>query len=402
MIKIQNISKLIISYLIISVLCVTSITGTVSAVYDEQFFSSNDILFYNPSDTGCISNSSGAYTSQNSNINQETTARFLTSTNFVGNNNKPMNAVQMAAIMGNVQQESGFNPYSGEGKSFKGIVQWNSPGRWDNITDPKTDLNNQLNFLKIELDGVYKDKLNEFWQASNPGDINKATYAITRNYEVAINPGKDNSSTTWTNSTDAVDNVQDWLKREGYASGFYDQFGNLASSGYTPGSSCGRLVSGGMTLEKAKSFMNEYRSLKPINSNWLVNSSDTIYALNNAGCSGGPLANCVTFSQYFINRYTNEQYIHTSNGDGVVKDLIALGLKDGGHTPKAYSVFSATFNHTGVVLGVDQTNNKIIIGEASCGFSMDYIKATEYNLSDYSNNIYTYAYTDDVLKGGSL
>jgi hypothetical protein len=311
-----------------------------------------------------------------------------------------MNAVQMAAIMGNIQQESSFDPNAGEGQSYRGIIQWNSPGRWDNIANPKTDLTNQLNFLKTELDGAYKDKLAEFWSASAPGDLDKATYAITRNYEVAINTGKENSSTIWTNSTDATDNLQDWVKREGYARSFYDTFGNLAGSGYVPGSDCGSLVSGGMTLDKAVAFMKEYRGLRP--QTWTLGTWGTEYSIFAATCSGGPLANCVAFSEYFVNRYTDKQYVHTSNGDGVVKDLLAMGFKAGGHTPKVYSVFSATYGHTGVVLGIDKTNNKIIIGEASCGYSMDEIHAKEYDLKAFTSNTYTYAYTDGLLKGVNL
>jgi hypothetical protein len=40
----------VISLVIISVLCVASITKVANAIYDEQFFSGNDILFYNPND----------------------------------------------------------------------------------------------------------------------------------------------------------------------------------------------------------------------------------------------------------------------------------------------------------------------------------------------------------------
>jgi hypothetical protein len=395
----KKIPTIIINIFIISTLIATSITSVVGATYDEKFFSSNDILFYNPTDTGCISSSSpNAITSPDSSGNQETAAKFFTSTNFIGNGNKPMNAVQMAAIMGNIQQESGFNPSAGITGDHRGIIQWTSPGRWDNIAEPKTDINNQLKLIKTELDGLYKDSLSEFWSSSTTDDLNKATYAITRNYEVAI--VGNNSSTLWTNNTDATSSLQEWVKRQGYATGFYNQYGNLAGSGYMPGSSCGGLVSGGMALEKATAFMDEYKNLEP--KNWASGTTATSYAINGTSCAESSLANCVAFSQYFINRYTDKQYTHTSNGDGVVRDLIALGFKDGGHTPRVYSVFSATFGHTGVVLGIDKDNNKIIIGEASCGQGLNSIHAKEYALSDFSGDIYTYAYTDNALKGVSL
>lgn len=167
-------------------------------------------------------------------------------------------------------------------------------------------------------------------------------------------------------------------------------------------SACSGLISGGMTLIQAQQFMEEYIK------------SGLNYSLNNPGCSGGVIANCVAFSQYFIKRYTNKEYDGKDNGKDVTRTLLALGFQDGGHTPKAYSIFSKSsstitingtnqdFGHTGVVLGVDTTNNKIVIGEASCGSGINGIKATEYNLSDFSNDNYTYAYTDSFLNGINL
>jgi len=365
-------------------------------------YSSNDILFYNPEDSGCISSSYAAKSSSSSTDNQKTTALFLTSTNFSDNDNKPMNAVQMAAIMGNIQQESGFNPKAGEGKSYIGLVQWSSPGRWDNISDPKTDLDNQLDFIKKELDGAYKGKLDEFWSSSTPEDLEKATYAITRNYEVAVSSGKDKSSTTWTNNKDAIDNVQDWEKRISYANGFYDKYGNLAASGsgYRPGDGCGELISGGMTLEQAKDFMKEYKSLEP--KDWPEGTPGTKYDINGTTCAGGSLANCVAFSQYFVNRYTNKKLNSPGNGEHVVGNLLSIGFEDGGHTPRVYSVFSETsssnnsYGHTGVVLGINKDSDEIIIGEAGCGLGFDWIDARRYSLSQFSSDRYTYAYVNDM------
>jgi hypothetical protein len=358
-------------------------------------------LFYNPGDTGCISGSSSIYSSPDSKNNQETAAKFFTSTNFLGNSDKPMNAVQMAAIMGNIQQESGFNPNAGEGRSYRGIIQWSSPGRWDGIAEPKTDLINQLNYIKTELDGDYKNRLDEFWNTSTVDDLDKATYAITRNYEGAVIGS--GGSKTWTNDTDAANNVQDWIKRKNYAIDLYDKYGNLAGSGNIPGSECGGLESGGMTLEKAKSFMTEYKNLDP--KDWPAGTPGTIYGINGTNCSGGPLANCVAFSQYFVNRYTEKKLTSPRDGRYTAGQLIALGFTDGGNVPKVYSIFSrnsGTYGHTGVVLGIDKENDKIIIGEAGCGNTLEWSDAREYNLSEFSTNEYTYAYTDNLLKDGDL
>jgi len=149
--------------------------------------------------------------------------------------------------------------------------------------------------------------------------------------------------------------------------------------------------------------MAEYRNLQP--KSWPRGTAGTPYAINGTGCSGGPLANCVAFSQYFINRYTTKKYVHTSDGRGVVKDLLGMGFTDGGHTPKAYAIFSrnsGTYGHTGVVLGIDTANNSILIGEASCGDPLSQVDAHVYKLSKFSSGDYTYAYTDGLLKGGVL
>ncbi len=392
-----------ISILTALIIAVTSISVNSKVFAYNEFYSSNDILFYDELATGCADNSSNIKTSASSTENQKPTAQFLISTNFSGNGDKPLNAVQMAAILGNIQAESGFNPKAGEGRSFRGIVQWNSPGRWDGIKKKK-GLQEQLNFIKTELDGnYYKKKLSEFWSASALTDLDKATYAITRNYEVPIMDGTDGGPTLWvdTNNADAGKNLQAWEKRRAYAHELYNKFGNLAKSGYTPSSECGGLVSGGMNLEQAKKFMNAYKNLEP--KKWPLGTLGTPYKIYAADCSESPLANCVAFSQYFINRYTTKTVTGLPDGQNVVKRLLALGFTDGANTPKAYSIFSKSggkYGHTGVVLGIDTVNDKIIIGEAGCGEGLNWIDAREKKLSNYSNNNYTYVYTDNILKDG--
>ena len=171
----------------------------------------------------------------------------------------------------------------------------------------------------------------------------------------------------------------------------------------TGGCTTTSLISGGMGLAEAKLFVNEYKKLEP--KTWTSGTPGTPYKINGTGCNGGPLANCVAFSQYFINRYTTKTYVNTSNGEFVVGDLLGLGFADGAHVPKVYSVFSKEgdpYGHTGVVLGIDIANNKIIIGEAGCGQSLDWTDAREKSLSEFSGDVYTYAYTDGFLKGDAL
>lgn len=169
---------------------------------------------------------------------------------------------------------------------------------------------------------------------------------------------------------------------------------------------CGELISGGMTLEKAQPFMNIYKNLTT--DKWKTGTA-TEYDIDGTTCAESSLANCVAFSQYFINRYTTKKIINPGDGKSVVSNLLALGFTDGGHTPKAYAVFSQSatdaehpWGHTGVVLGIDINNGTITIGEAACGEGLDWIKARSYSLSQFNAENYTYAYTDDFLKGSDL
>jgi hypothetical protein len=369
----------------------TTIPQMVSA--NSDFYANNDIVFYDSSYSGCYDETLSITASPDSEGNQQRVAEYLINTPFEGNNGEPLNAVQMAAVMGNIQQESGFNPQAGLGKNYQGIVQWNSD-RWKGIDEPKTSLDNQLKHITKELDDdTYKNNLDEFWGASSLNDLEKATYAITRHYEIAIK--KDGAVKKWTNSSEASSSVQDWSKRIGYAKHLYYTYGSIAKTGYRPSPECGELKSGGMSLSEAKSFMKEYKGLS--------NSDIAKYAINDAGCAGGPLANCVAFSQYFINRYTDKKLTSPGNGRDVVRSILSLSsFTDGGTTPAVYAVFSVDddlWGHTGVVLGIDKEKGVIIIGEAGCGFGAQWTDAREYPLSKFSNGKYTYAYTNVDMGG---
>lgn len=143
------------------------------------------------------------------NDNADAIFRALTSYNFKSNGGKPLNVVQAAAVLGNLQSESGFDPMSGvsSGNYYKGIAQWGG-GRWTAIKEPRTDLTNQIEHLIEEMDGAYSGALQEFWSASTVDDLVKATFAFVRNYEVAIVGS--GGSTKWTDHATACATVQGW------------------------------------------------------------------------------------------------------------------------------------------------------------------------------------------------
>lgn len=184
------------------------------SISDEQrrIFNYN-IEYFNE----CSTSSSGGSISDavaNANDNADAVFKALTSYNFKSNNNKPLNVVQAAAVLGNLQSESGFDPtLTG---SYNGIAQWGG-GRWDAVKEPKTDLTNQIEHLIDEMDNGYSDALSELWSASTVDDLAKATFAFARNYEVAITAHR--TDTRWVSHSEASAGIQGWDENSstGYA-----------------------------------------------------------------------------------------------------------------------------------------------------------------------------------------
>lgn len=164
----------------------------------------------------------------------------------------------------------------------------------------------------------------------------------------------------------------------------------------------GQLVDGGFkTVDEArKGVMNEYRSIK-YRSYGESKEGDAYlskYHIPRVNCKVSALENCVSFSKWFINRFTNKEVTAIGDGGQVVSNLINnYGFSNGKTEPRPYAIFSTGdggFGHTGVILGIDKARNKIIIGEAGCFADFNFTDAKEENLSKFTNGSYTYAYTD--------
>lgn len=167
----------------------------------------------------------------------------------------------------------------------------------------------------------------------------------------------------------------------------------------------GALVSGGFNnVEEADAaIVAYYREQAKIYRNYSEVTLDGA-TLKNL-CAAGPLANCVAFTRWFIAKYTTAGDIRLGNGKDVVGQLAGKhGFSDVQSEPRAYAVFSRAsggggYGHTGIVLGVDEANDKIIIGEAGCNAGIDWIGAHEEKLSVYRTSDYTYVYSDAILNG---
>ncbi len=166
------------------------------------------------------------------------------------------------------------------------------------------------------------------------------------------------------------------------------------------------LVSGGMNQEQANAFMQEYLNLQAQFAGSAAGLYVSDYDIYTTNCApSGALGNCVAFSQYFVNKYSKyysqNHWLDTTDGVGVVDRLTNGADANGfvkGTTPRPYAIFSYN-NHTGVVLGVDEANDQIIIGEAGCYMGDDWTAARAYSLSSWMSKGPTFAYTDGALNG---
>ena len=250
-------------------------------------------------------------------------------------------------------------------------------------------------------------------------------YVMNR-YDAQRDPASPEMNSAWPGmyvGNGKYDSTYRWMQF-----GAYVKFEALAGpAGDTGGGSfCSSLLSGGLTEAGAQSLMDEYIQLQEDYKDCSdAHASGGVtfcspYHIQKTDCTGGPLSNCVAFSQYFINRYTT--YSGQSygigglpNGSKVVSRLISYGFQDGGTIPRVYAIFSIASGamecprgsgikcgHTGVILGIDEEAGIVYTGEASCSNTRDWTGVKTHSLESMTNAGYTYAYTDNILLSGGL
>jgi hypothetical protein len=177
-------------FAVMMTICTITNTATVFAIPDEQFYSSNDILFYDP-DASCGVPTAGGLASLVGNTDAERIWNFLV--------RKGLTNEQTAGVMGNIQAESGFKPgivEIGGGGGF-GIVQWTG-GRRTALEAaaakkvvPVSDLSFQLEYLYQELTArptnrpEYKQYHNEWEMLQGQGTIEDALVAFHHEFEIS-------------------------------------------------------------------------------------------------------------------------------------------------------------------------------------------------------------------------
>ena len=309
---------------------------------------------------------------------------------------KGMSEIGAAGIMGNMSVESGFNPFrlqvadenydtltsnDGYDKAF-GLAQWDG-GRRVEVLKYLANLDQSY---KAFIDKKYGEEAEsyKFAEDEQPGITEKFIIAEL-DFLYKESTGGGNRPTTWksmltaTSPTDAANKFEEVFEgsvrpaggsQVGEAIKIYNEFKSGTSD---PGvyrtsdsTGCGSdentTVSeeGGLTESQAKKLVMNYGA------NVDNDSANTVGSAYWNLCNGGG-SNCVTFSRFFINKFSESPAPSPmGNGKDVVQKLGESGVPTG-NTPKPFAIFSwsnSTNGHTGVILGIN--GDTAIIGEASC------------------------------------
>jgi hypothetical protein len=309
-----------------------------------------------------------------------------------------------AGIMGNMQPESGFNPFRIQGKgengtgalrtydamvnsdasnSAFGLVQWDG-GRRPAVL--KYITNGHDEYKQYVSDQYGKDVDSYINAPTSPVDVNDTFITLELEYMKQESTPGGGRPTVWdamiqANSPgDAADTFEEIFEgstrnpggeQHTDAEEIYTRFtGNSPSTTSTTSatSTCGStttpttITEGGLTEEQAKTLVINYGTDAGGSSTKAVLAGP---GTPSSGCAGGLLSNCTSFSAFFINKFTSDKF-QGGNGNEVVDNLAASGVPTGS-TPKVYAVFSVGDSgngHTGVILGIH--GNTVIVGEASC------------------------------------
>lgn len=368
--------------------------------YDEDFYSSNDILFYDPraTDTNCSANntdSTAVTVEMNAAI--ETSLKYFTGKGF--------SLMQAAAIAGNLQQESKFNPTATNKIGAYGIAQWLS-GRKQNLQQKANynTLDTQLEFIWEELNGGEKQSLASLlsYSGNSPKEL---AIVFGESYERYGSNEQGN--------------------RSSYAQSIYDRFkGTIADgsgvslpTGVTVANSgdgnvlgdCGGALGGVSSIDDAVAWANkfiddtekQYPGEKGSHLNQISGQDKILYQWRTPsktycwGASG--CEECVAVAGWFVTNMTDYRFT-PANGIDVVARLGDNGAPTGSE-PRPFSVFSqpsSTPNgHTGVVLGVLQDGSVITLENNSGGDGKTRIRQRT------MPSTATYAYVGDKLKGAA-
>ena len=362
------------------ILLVTLVPSPLGA---SSFYESNNILFYNKDATDAIVCSSSNIGPIPGDDNLVKIYNY-----FLG---KGTSQKVAAAIVGNIYQESKGDPLliqggkrtndpstvglysngsmfenkpgqSSVGKAW-GILQWD-PGNAALYWQKQAGVSGDISQLETQLEIAWwhlnnlaptskKNILREMEAASS---VDEATDIMVRRFFGAGKPMLANRQAA---AAKALSYPVDPSMQQAIGESSGLSCGNEGSS--SGGSS---LSEGGLTEEQAKQFVINYGTNK--NNSTKNAMRDSSWKSCGGGSKGGG-SNCVSFSEFFLNKFTDTKAPNPmGNGHQVVGNLAAKGLPTGTE-PRVGAIFSIAdggWGHTGVVLGIH--GDTIIVGHASC------------------------------------
>lgn len=268
-------------YLVIATIMALNLVPIQRAMaYDEDFYSANDILYYDDRASACFADtsasSSGAgVSSADQNKNAEAILRNLTA--------KGLTLAQATGFIGNMKQESGLNPaiiqggaiappsYSPQNGTGFGLVQWTFTSRQrplvalaSSTSRPVTDINLQMDYVWQEVNASYKSTLQALTASSSITPTQAAIIVHGKTPSTRNDPRFANApSLGYEASADSANGVVD--VRGGNAEYFYKMFkgkipdgtgvaGGTTADGRTPTTSSGTCDSGSYAATADCSF----------------------------------------------------------------------------------------------------------------------------------------------------
>lgn len=350
---------------------------------------------------------------------------------FIGKGLKP---VAVAGIMGNFQQESGFDPAvkqnytkkalpdDGDGKTGYGIAQWTSQGRQAGLFAQMRAANLQQYYgsgwghpeknkeMPIEdRSKLLLVELNYAWDS----DSTKISDLADQLNATTTETGDDGSTVLFHKLFErSADNASQIQERVDSATSILEDFKGVTGEGSTGISGCSESLGGVSTIEDAipwamrfiQDTKTEYNSAPPAIATIFGNPSgnDRIVSLakwpDNSGfnCWGASGCDeCVTASGWFVTNMTDYTF-YNGNGGEVVNKLESRGTPTGSE-PRPFSIFSyntGSYGHTGIVLGVLQGGTVITLEN---NWPRDTLSVRKYNLKADHPDV-KFAYVGDKLK----
>lgn len=264
-------------------LTIFSIASPIKAfAIDMNFYSSNDILYYNP-DTCKTSGDSSALSG---NDNAEKILRFL-----VG---KGLTLVQAAGIIGNWQEESGLDPHSVEpfptttddpnyrptpGVGF-GLAQWTYYSRQDKMYAYHQETGRSMVDLSFQLDWFWKE-FNEDYTGG----------VVTLKEQTTVSDAAVDFHSSFEGSRDDASQIQE---RVHSGEKYYEQYKSVIADGSGSSSSGTSSASCNANSGQASNFVDGFAIYNQYDPQWADKPYGGSATIGESGCGPSAMAMIIT------------------------------------------------------------------------------------------------------------